>query len=227
MGQKVNPNIFRIGISKTWNSRWFATGKQYIELLKQDVQIRKFLAKTLNKHLVGRVEIERRRKKIDVIIYTGKPGVVIGKSGEGVDKIKKEIAKIVDNPKIVFDLIIKEVRNPNLSATIVLEQGRINIERRLPFKKAMKKMIDKAKQAGAKGIKVTMSGRLNGVDIARTETLSYGSIPLHTIRADIDYASEFASTIYGSVGIKVWIYKGLIFKKNNKVAQSPNVKGNN
>jgi small subunit ribosomal protein S3 len=221
MGQKVNPNAFRLGISKKWNSKWFAPNNKYVDLLKKDHFVRSYLEKKLNRHFVDNIEIEIEKKKMNIIIFTGKPGVVIGKNGEGVDSLKKDIDKIINDKNIIINLTVKEVTHSDLSASIILEQAITEIERRMPFKKVMKKMVDKAKQAGAKGAKINMSGRLNGVDIARSETLIHGSIPLHTIRADVDYANGPANTIYGAVGIKVWIYKGLIFDKkktseNNK-----------
>ncbi len=217
MGQKVNPNAFRLGISKKWCSRWFAEKNNYVDLLKKDHFVRDYLKNKLNRHFVDSVEIEIEKKKMNIIIFTARPGVVIGKSGEGVDLLKKDIEKIVDDKSININLTVKEVAHADLSASIILEQAISEIERRMPFKKVMKKMIDKTKQAGAKGAKINMSGRLNGVDIARSETLIHGSIPLHTIRADVDYSNGFAQTIYGSVGIKVWIYKGLIFDKSKKI----------
>lgn len=217
MGQKVNPNAFRLGISKKWCSKWFAEKNNYVDLLKKDHFVRGYLKNKLNRHFVDNIEIEIEKKKMNVIIFTARPGVVIGKSGEGVDLLKKDIEKIIDDKSININLTVKEVAHADLSASIILEQAISEIERRMPFKKVMKKMIDKTKQAGAKGAKINMSGRLNGVDIARSETIIHGSIPLHTIRADVDYANGFAQTIYGSVGIKVWIYKGLIFDKSKKI----------
>lgn len=216
MGQKVNPNAFRLGISKKWSSKWFATKDNYINLLKKDHSVRDYLNKKLNRHFIDNIEIDIEKKKMNIIIFTARPGVVIGKSGEGVDLLKKNIEKIVNDKTINVNLTVKEVSHADLSANIILEQAISEIERRMPFKKVMKKMIDKTKQAGAKGAKISMSGRLNGVDIARSETLIHGSIPLHTMRADVDYANGYAHTIYGAVGIKVWIYKGLIFNKNKK-----------
>ena len=218
MGHKITPNLFRLGITKTWNSRWFADVTQYKNFIYEDVLVRDFLKKKLNKHFVDKVEIERDGKKMSVIINTSKPGVVIGKSGTGVEELKNEITKIVNvkDKKFVIDVVIKEFKNTDLSAAILAEQARLEVEKRIPFKKAMKKLIDKAKQAGAKGVKVSMAGRLNGVEIARRETLGWGSIPLHTVRADIDYVNDRAETIYGSIGIKVWVYKGLVFSDAQK-----------
>ncbi|NCD01191.1 30S ribosomal protein S3 [bacterium] len=226
MGQKVNPNAFRLGISKKWSSKWFATKDKYVDLLKKDHSVRRYLEKKLNKHFVDNVEIEIEKKKMNIIVFTARPGIVIGKSGEGVDLLKKDIEKIVNDKNIVINLTVKEVTHSDLSASIILEQAISEIERRMPFKKVMKKMIDKVKQAGAKGAKISMSGRLNGVDIARSETLIHGSIPLHTIRADVDYANGHASTIYGSIGIKVWIYKGLIFDKKKKTENNKSKRNN-
>lgn len=222
MGHKTTPNLFRLGIIKTWNSRWFADKDKYASFIAQDVYVRELITKKFNKHFIDRVEIERDGKKVTVVINTAKPGIVIGKSGLGVDEIKSGIAKIFNDSKLNIEVVIKEIKGPDLSAAILAEQARLEVERRIPFKKAMKKLIDKAKQAGAKGVKVSMAGRLNGVEIARRETLSWGSIPLHTMRADIDYVNDRAETIYGSIGIKVWVYKGLVFnnKTNEKVEEN-------
>lgn len=217
MGHKTTPNLFRLGIIKNWNSRWFADKDKYASFIAQDVSVRELVTKKLNKHFIDKVEIERDGKKVSVIISTAKPGIVIGKNGLGVDEIKTGIAKIFNDKKLNIEVVIKEVKGQDLSAAILAEQARLEVERRIPFKRAMKKLIDKAKQAGAKGVKVSMAGRLNGVEIARRETLSWGSIPLHTMRADIDYVNDRAETIYGSIGIKVWVYKGLVF--NNKSSE--------
>jgi len=221
MGHKTTPNLFRLGTTKTWNSRWFADTKQYKNFIYEDVLVREFLKKKLDKHFVDRIEIERDGKKMSIVINTAKPGVVIGKSGMGVDELKNAIAKMLNlkEKKLNIDVIIKEFKNSDLSASILAEQARLDVERRIPFKKVMKKIIDKAKQAGAKGVKVSMAGRLNGVEIARRETLGWGSIPLHTLRADIDYVNDRAQTIYGSIGIKVWVYKGLVFNDNQKIEE--------
>jgi len=223
MGHKTTPNLFRLGIIKTWNSRWFADKDQYVSFITQDVKVRELVSKKLNKHFVDRVEIERDGKKVTVTINTAKPGIVIGKSGLGVDEIKTGITKIFNDKKLNIEVVIKEIKSPDLSAAILAEQARLEVERRIPFKKAMKKLIDKAKQAGAKGVKVSMAGRLNGVEIARRETLSWGSIPLHTMRADIDYVNDRAETIYGSIGIKVWVYKGLVFNNKSEEKVEENV----
>lgn len=220
MGHKTTPNLFRLGIIKNWNSRWFADKDKYISFIKEDVAIREFVNKKFNKHFVDKVEIERDGKKVVVTINTAKPGIVIGKNGLGVDEIRTQITKILSNKKLSIDVVIKEVKGQDMSAAILAEQARLEVERRIPFKKAMKKLIDKAKQAGAKGVKVSMAGRLNGVEIARRETLSWGSIPLHTLRADVDYVTDRAETIYGSIGIKVWVYKGLVFNKVEKTEEN-------
>lgn len=224
MGHKTTPNLFRLGIIKTWNSRWFADKDKYIDFIKQDVAVRSLISTKFNKHFIDRVEIERDGKKVIVTINTAKPGIVIGKNGLGVDDIKSGVTKILKDTKLSIDIVIKEVKGPDLSAAILAEQARLEVERRIPFKKAMKKLIDKAKQAGARGVKVSMAGRLNGVEIARRETLSWGSIPLHTMRADIDYVNDRAETIYGSIGIKVWVYKGLVFNTKTTEKEEENDK---
>ncbi|MBL7058132.1 30S ribosomal protein S3 [Patescibacteria group bacterium] len=215
MGRKVNPKIFRIGTHKTWESRWFASGKKYIENLTQDVFMRKYLIKTLSPAGVDRVEIERNTNKITINIFTGKPGVVIGRGGTGAEDIKVKIhKKFLKNFRLneIF-LNINEVDRPNLSAQIVLQQMVQELEKRMPFRRVMKQAIMRVERAGGLGVKVMVNGRLNGAEIARSEKLISGKVPLHTIRADIDYARSAAATTYGAVGVKVWIYKGDIFDK--------------
>jgi len=208
MGHKVNPIVFRMGMSQSWKSKWFSD-KHYIEYLKQDVLVRKFLKNKLKDAGVAEIEIKRSADIIEIVINSSRPGVIIGRGGTGVDDIKKEIInKYFKNFKKNLKLTIEEVKRPMLSAPIVL-QGMIDqVEKRLPYRKVMKKTIEKVMQAGAKGVKITMSGRLNGVEIARTETLKQGRLPLHTLRADIDYSRAAARTTYGAIGIKIWIYRG-------------------
>lgn len=218
MGQKVNPKILRIGITKTWQSRWFGDGKKYIKNLEQDVNVRKFLTKELREAGVDRVEIERGANKININVFTAKPGVIIGRGGAGAEDLKKKVhAKFLKDYRLGdINLNITEFDRPNLSAQIVLQQMAIDLEKRMPFRRVMKQSINKVERAGALGIKIIVKGRLNGSEIARAEALSSGKVPLHTLRADIDYARGAAYTTYGTIGIKVWIYKGEVFEKEKE-----------
>lgn len=216
MGQKVNPKIFRIGQSESWRSKWFAS-KQYADFLKQDYLIRKFIKEKLKNCGIDKIEIERSTKKIDINVYTAKPGLIIGRGGSGIEDLKKEINSKFLNKEDFLNINIYEVDNPSLSAEIVLQSMIADIEKRIPFRRVMKQNIDKVMRAGALGVKISMSGRLNGVEIAREENLHQGKMPLHTLRADIDYARGVAFTTYGVIGIKIWIYKGEIFNKDKEV----------
>ena len=213
MGQKVSPVGLRIGINKTWESNWYA-GKDFAKFLNNDIKIRKYLSKKLKDASVSSVLIERTAKKTDVIINTAKPGVVIGHGGEEIEKLKKELEKLV---KENIQISIMEIKNPNLDAALVAEDIAHQIENRVPFRVAQKRAIRNTMKAGAKGIKTAVSGRLGGADMARTEGYTEGNLPLHTLRADIDYAHKEADTTYGKIGVKVWIYKGeILASKNNK-----------
>ena len=214
MGQKVSPIGLRIGINKTWESKWYADNKDFAKFLNNDVKIRKFLSKKLKDAAVASILIERTTKKTDVIINTAKPGVVIGHAGDEVEKLQKELSKLVNEDIIVS---IKEIKNPDVVAALVAENIAHQIENRVSFRIAQKRAIRNAMKAGAKGIKTAVSGRLAGADMARTEGYTEGNIPLHTLRADIDYAHKEADTTYGKIGVKVWIYKGEILpEKKNK-----------
>ena len=227
MGQKVNPKVIRLGITRTWPSRWFDSGKGYIDNVRQDVLTRRFLMKELREAGVDRVEIERSANKININIITAKPGVIIGRGGSGADDLKKKIhAKFLKTYKLgEINLNITEYDRPNLSAQIAVQQMAIEIEKRMPFRRVMKQAISRIERAGALGVKVVISGRLNGAEIAREEMLVSGSVPLHTLRADIDYARGAAQTTYGTIGIKCWIYKGQIFEKNNDMEKKGEVIG--
>jgi small subunit ribosomal protein S3 len=216
MGKKINPKIFRLGVTKTWPSKWFSSGRAYSDKVKQDVLIRKYLIKTFREAGVDRVEIERNTNKISINIYTAKPGLVIGRGGTGADDLKKKLhQQFIKNFHLSeISLNIHEVDRPNLSAQIIVQSMGIDIEKRMPFRRVMKQAMSRIERAGALGVKIIVSGRLNGAEIARTEMLSFGKVPLHTLRADIDYARGFASTTYGTIGIKVWIYKGDKFEKS-------------
>lgn len=211
MGQKVNPIIFRMGYIHHWTSRWFSQ-KNFKEFLKQDIQIKRFIKKYLKDAAVVQIEIERSGNTLTVIIYTAKPGMVIGRSGEGIEKLTKELKDRFLGEKTSFKITIQEVKNPNSSSELILHGVIADLEKRIPFRRVMKQAIARAQKAGVKGVKVTCSGRLNGAEIARRETLNWGSLPLHTIRADIDYARSTAFTTYGTIGVKVWIYKGERFE---------------
>jgi len=213
MGQKVSPIGMRIGINKTWESKWYAGNKDFAKYLNNDVKIRRFLENKLKDASVSNILIERTAKKTNVIINTAKPGVVIGHSGEEIEKIKKELSKLVDEN---VEISIMEVKNPDMVAALVAENIAHQIENRVSFRVAQKKAIRNTMKAGAKGIKTAVSGRLGGADMARTEGYTEGMIPLHTLRADIDYAHKEANTTYGKIGVKVWIYKGEILPGKNK-----------
>ena len=215
MGQKVNPIGLRVGVNKDWSANWFANKKEFGVLLNKDDKIRKFLAKEMKDAAVASVVIERTEKRTDVKIYTAKPGVIIGHGGEDIEKLRNKLKKLVDEEVYVS---IIEVKNPDLNAKLVAEQIAQQIEARAPFRSAQKRAIRNTMKAGAKGIKTAVSGRLGGAEMARTEGYVEGTVPLHTIRADIDYAIAEADTTYGKIGVKVWIYKGEILpaKKNTK-----------
>ena len=207
MGQKVSPIGLRIGINKTWQSKWFADNKNFAKYLNNDVKIRKFLSSKLKDAAVSSVIIERNEKKTDVIINTAKPGVVIGHGGDEIEKIRKDLSKLVNEN---IQISIMEIKQPDLDAALVAESIAHQIENRVSFRVAQKRAIRNTMKAGAKGIKTAVSGRLGGADMARTEHYTEGNIPLHTLRADVDYAHKEADTTYGKIGVKVWIYKGEI-----------------
>ena len=213
MGQKVNPISLRLGIVKTWESRWYA-GKKYADYILEDYNIRKFIKKRLYHAGISRVEIERSSKRVRLRVFTSRPGIVIGKKGSEIALLKKELEKIVSH-EVIID--IQEVRKPELDAQLVAENIALQIVRRVAFRRAMKRGISSAMRFGAEGIKIICSGRLGGAEMARTEQYREGRIPLHTLRADIDYGFIEAHTTYGIIGIKVFIFKGEILKKD-KVA---------
>lgn len=213
MGQKVNPIGLRLGIVKTWESRWYA-GKNYADYIIEDYNIRKFIKKRLYHAGISRVEIERSSKRVRLRVFTSRPGIVIGKKGAEIALLKKELERIVSH-EVIID--IQEVRKPELDAQLVAENIALQIVRRVAFRRAMKRGISSAMRFGAEGIKIICSGRLGGAEMARTEQYREGRIPLHTLRADIDYGFVEAQTTYGLIGIKVFIFKGEILKKD-KVA---------
>ncbi len=204
MGQKVNPHGLRVGVIKDWDSKWYAEA-DFADFLVEDYQIRKFLKKKLYDAGVSKIEIERTSDRVKIIISTAKPGVIIGKGGEKIDKVRAELQKMTTK-KVVID--VKEIKRPDREAQLVAENIAQQLENRISFRRAMKSCMGRAMKSGAKGIKASCSGRLGGADMARTETYSDGTIPLHTLRADIDYGFAEADTTYGKVGVKVWVYKG-------------------
>ena len=213
MGQKVNPHGLRVGVIKDWDSKWYAEG-DFADLLVEDHKIRTFLKKKLYSAGVSKIEIERASDRVKVILYTAKPGVVIGKCGAEIEKVKAELQQFTDK-KLVVD--IKEVKRPDKDAQLVAENIALQLENRISFRRAMKSCMQRSMKSGALGIKTCCSGRLGGADMARTEFYSDGTIPLQTIRADIDYGFAEADTTYGKVGVKVWIYKGEVLPtKGNK-----------
>ena len=214
MGQKVNPISLRLGINRGWDSIWFAKKRDYGKLLIEDFKIREYVKKNVVNSGVSQVLIERTSKKCIVSIYTSRPGFVIGKKGSDIDKIKKKLSEISSTE---VSLNIKEVKKPELNAFLVAENIAQQLVKRIAFRKAMKRGMQSALRLGAKGIRICLSGRLAGNEIARTEWLREGSVPLHTFRADVDYAEAEALTTYGIIGVKVWIYKGEVFIKKNSL----------
>jgi small subunit ribosomal protein S3 len=212
MGQKVNPLGIRLGITRDWSSKWFASKRQFPALVHMDFRVREFLKKRLADASVSRVLIERAAKKVNITIQTARPGIVIGKKGEDIEKLRGETAKLLMLPLLDVRLNIAEIRKPELDAQLVAESIAQQIEKRVMFRRAMKRAVMSTMRSGALGIKVRMSGRLNGAEIARTEWYREGRIPLHTFRADIDYGLAEARTTYGVIGIKVWIFKGEVFE---------------
>ncbi|MBO5375758.1 MAG: 30S ribosomal protein S3 [Bacilli bacterium] len=209
MGQKVSPVGLRIGINRDWEANWYANKSDFSKYLENDLKIRKFLDKKLSDAGVSTIEIERNTKRCEIVIHTSKPGVIIGKGGEEIENLKKEISKLV---KEDVQISIVDIKKPDLDATLVADSIAAQIENRASFRMAQKKAIRNVMKAGAKGVKTLVSGRLNGADIARSEGYSEGTIPLHTLRANVDYATAEADTTFGKIGVKVWIYKGEILQ---------------
>ncbi len=223
MGQKVNPIGLRIGINKDWESKWYADKKNTPKLLENDVKIRKFLMKKYKSAGIAKIVIERNKNRCEVFIHVAKPGLIIGQNGAEIEKVKKQVSKMV-NENVQFSIL--EVKNPDLVAKLVADTIAHNIENRVSFRVAQKKAIRNTMKAGAKGIKTLVSGRLGGADIARSERYSEGTTPLHTLRADIDYATSEADTTYGKIGVKVWIYKGEILDEKKGGNSHVNAKKN-
>ena len=210
MGQKVNPHGIRLGINKTWSSRWFSKSK-YTKLLHQDLKIKEYVESKLKNASISKINIERAAKKLRLSIYSSRPGIIIGKKGADIESLKNTLSQM-SNLEVFLD--IKEVRKPEVEAKLVAENIATQLEKRISFRRAMKKAVQSAMRLGAKGVKVVCSGRLGGAEIARTEKYHEGSVPLHTLRGDIDYATAEAETTYGICGIKVWINKGEILLKD-------------
>ena len=219
MDQKVNPNGFRLGINRTWTSRWFSKS-DYAKFLHQDLEIKSYVEKKLKNASIAKINIERAAKKLRISIYSSRPGIIIGKKGADIESLKKTLSSL-SNLEVFLD--IKEVRKPEVEAKLVAENIASQLEKRISFRRAMKKAVQSSMRLGAKGVKVVCSGRLGGAEIARTEKYHEGSVPLHTIRSDIDYATAEAETTYGIVGIKVWINKGIILNKDPYASEKKQV----
>lgn len=209
MGQKVNPNGMRLGITHSWSSTWFARGRKYRDLLLQDVRVKRYIKERLKDAGVSNIEIERS-KKISITIHTSKPGVIIGKQGAAIEELRKDLEKHFGG---LFEVNIQEIRNPDGDAEVIAETIQGQIMRRMPYRRAARMAMEKAMQSGVRGIKISVSGRLNGAEIARKELFKEGNIPLQTLRADVQFARRHAITPFGTIGVKVWIYKGMVFKK--------------
>jgi small subunit ribosomal protein S3 len=219
MGQKVNPHGFRLGINKTWSSRWFSKSN-YAKFLHQDLEIKSYVAKKLKNASIAKVNIERAAKKLRISIYSSRPGIIIGKKGADIEDLKNKLTKL-SNLEVFLD--IKEIRKPEVEAKLVAENIATQLEKRVSFRRAMKKSVQSSMRLGAKGVKILCSGRLGGAEIARNEKYNEGSVPLHTLRSDIDYATAEAETTYGIVGVKVWINKGVILKKDPYASEKKQV----
>ncbi len=211
MGQKVHPIGIRLGISKDWSSKWYADTRNYADYVITDHKVREFLRKKLSEASVSRIYIERPAKKTHITIHTARPGIVIGKKGEDIEKLRVEVAHMMDMPLNDVRINIAEIRKPELDAQLVAEGMAQQLERRVMFRRAMKRAVTNTMRIGAEGVKVKVSGRLNGAEIARSEWYHEGRVPLHTFRADIDYGFAEALTTYGVIGVKVWIFKGEVF----------------
>jgi small subunit ribosomal protein S3 len=223
VGQKVNPIGFRVGVIRTWDSRWFAKGKAYAQNLHEDFKLRKYLRDKLKHAGVSRIEMERAANKIKIIIGTARPGVVIGKKGTGIDALKADVQRLTPNE--VF-LNIQEIRKPDIDAQLIAENVALQLEKRISWRRALKKALQAAMRGGVRGIKIKVGGRLDGAEIARSEWYTEKSVPLHTLRADIDYGTAEALTTYGLIGLKVWVYKGdiLSMKEVKELEEAQRVK---
>jgi small subunit ribosomal protein S3 len=214
MGQKVHPTGIRLGIVKDWTSKWYADNKNYADFLNQDLVVRQFLKDKLSQASVSRIQIERTQGSANITIHTARPGLVIGKKGEDIERLRGDVTKIMGLPSVRVN--IEEVRKPELDAQLVAESVAQQLERRIMFRRAMKRAVQNSMRIGAQGIKINVAGRLNGAEIARTEWYREGRVPLHTLRADIDYGFAEAKTTYGIIGVKVWIFKGEVIGKKEE-----------
>ncbi len=221
MGQKVHPTGFRLGIATDWTSKWYADTAQFADFLDEDLRIREFLRKKLAQAAVSRIQISRPAKSVAVTIHTARPGIIIGKKGEDIEKLRVEVASLVSAHINNVKINIEEIRKPELDAQLVAEGIASQLERRVMFRRAMRRSVTNAMRIGAEGIKINVSGRLNGAEIARNEWYREGRVPLHTLRADVDYGFAEALTTYGILGVKVWIYKGEVFDLESKHSSKP------
>jgi len=213
VGQKVNPIGLRVGIIRDWDARWYAEGKEFVETLHEDIKVRDFIRRQLPNSGISRIEIERAANRMRVTIHTAKPGVVIGRGGAGIERLRQELDKLTGRQTHIN---IMEIRVPELDAQLVAESVAAQLEKRVAFRRAMKQAMGRTMRAGAKGVRIMVSGRLGGAEMSRTEWYTDGTVPLHTLRADIDYGFTEAKTTYGQIGVKVWIYKGEILPKQKK-----------
>jgi small subunit ribosomal protein S3 len=218
MGQKVHPIGFRLGIATDWNSKWYADGSDYSKFLINDLEVREYLKKKLSQASVSKVHIERSANSALITIHTARPGIVIGKKGEDIEKLRAKLGQMMSLPMSAIKINIEEIRKPEIDAQLVAESIAQQLERRIMFRRAMKRAVGNAMRLGALGVKVNVGGRLNGAEIARSEWYREGRVPLHTLRADIDYGVAEANTTYGVLGIKVWIFKGEVFDLEQKSA---------
>ena len=216
MGQKVNPHGLRVGVIKGWDSKWYA-GKDYEKFLLEDIKIREFIKEKLFLSGISKVEIDRASNKARISIHTAKPGMVIGRQGSNIELLKSDLKKMTES---AIEINIVEVKTPDMDATLVAENIAAQLERRIAFRRAMKQCVGRTMRMGAKGIKITCGGRLGGAEIARSESYREGSIPLHTLRADIDYGTAEAHTTYGRIGVKVWIYKGEVLPESKEAVKA-------
>ncbi len=217
MGQKVHPTGIRLGIVKDWTSRWYADGANYADTLNTDLRVREFLRKKLSNASVARIQIDRPARNARIIVHTARPGMVIGKKGEDIEALRKQVSGMMGVP---VHIGIEEIRKPELDATLVAESVAQQLQRRIMFRRAMKRAVGNTMRLGAQGIRISVAGRLNGAEIARKEWYREGRVPLHTLRADIDYGIAEAATTYGVIGIKVWIFKGEVFDRGEEGQES-------
>jgi len=214
VGQKVSPLLMRIGYIKNWRSVWFADKNQYTKNVQEDYKVRKFIRKRFEQAAISRIEIERLADKTKIIIYTARPGVIIGRRGADIDRLKEELGKIVTLKEVAIEP--REIKNPNVDAQLIAQNIAFQLEKRVAFRRAVKRAMEQAMQSGAKGIKVSVAGRLNGAEMSRREKYLLGKLPLHTLRADVDYGFAEAHTTYGLLGVKVWVYNGDVILERSK-----------